>query len=61
MDIVAVSMFFVALVLRLNSSTVEYGQLLYAVNSWIWIMRLLNIFYAHRILGPYVLMIGKMV
>lgn len=53
--------FFLVLALRLNTSTVEYGNLVYAVDSWVSILRLLNVFHAHRILGPYVVMIGKMV
>lgn len=61
MDVFAFSMFFLALALRLNVSTVEYGHLVYAIDSSIWVLRLLNVFYAHRILGPYVVMIGKMV
>lgn len=61
MDVAAFSLFFLALGLRLNASTIEYSQLVYAIDSSIWILRLLNVFYAHRNLGPYVVMILKMV
>ena len=61
MDVIAFSLFFVALGLRLNTMTVEYGHLVYSIDSGIWILRLLHVFYAHRKLGPYVVMIGKMV
>jgi len=59
-DITAIVLFFTALGLRLHPDMVEYGHLLYAIDSWFWILRLLHYFYAHRILGPYVLMIGRM-
>ena len=61
MDVFAVVLFFLALGLRSNASTEEYSHLVYAIDSWIWILRLLNVFYADRGLGPYVVMIGKMV
>ena len=61
MDVVAFSLFFVGFGLRLNPTTVEYGHLVYGIDSWIWILSLLRVFYAHRKLGPYVVMIGKMV
>ena len=61
MDIFAVVFFFLALGLRSHASTEEYSHLVYAIDSWIWILRLLNVFYADRILGPYVVIIGKMV
>ncbi|XP_057292178.1 transient receptor potential cation channel subfamily M member 3-like isoform X1 [Hydractinia symbiolongicarpus] len=60
MDFVAIVLFFVALGLRLHSSTADIGHLLYALDAGLWILRLLDVFYAHRILGPYVVMIYKM-
>lgn len=60
LDVTAISIFALAVVLRLQESTVEYGHLLYAIDAWFWVLRLLNVFYANRIIGPYVLIIGKM-
>ena len=61
MDVSAIILFFLALGLRSNASTEKYSHLIYAIDSWIWTLRLLNVFYADRVLGPYVVMIGKMV
>ena len=36
------------------------GNLLYAINSMLWILRLLNVFYIHPVYGPYVVMIIEM-
>lgn len=42
-----------------NDSRVQ--SLVYSIDSGIWILILLHVFYAHRKLGTYVVMIGKMV
>ena len=39
----------------------KYGQLVYAVDCGLWIIRLLHIFHINPTIGPYVVMIVKMV
>ena len=60
-DAVAITLFFIALGLRLNKSTEDVGHVLYALDAGLWILRLLDVFYAHKTLGPYVVMIYRMV
>ena len=60
-DLVAIVLFFTGLGLRLNSSTRVTGHVCYAIDIMIWIIRLLDIFSVNKYLGPYVVMIGKMV
>lgn len=61
MNIAAIALFFLALGLQSNASTEEYSHEVYAIDCCIWILRLLGVFYADRILGPYVVMIRNMV
>ena len=61
MNIAAIGLFFLALGLQSNASTEEYSHEVYAIDCCIWILRLLSVFYADRILGPYVVMIRTMV
>lgn len=61
MNMAAIALFFFALGLQSNESTEEYSHEVYAIDCCIWILRLLSVFYADRILGPYVVMIRNMV
>ena len=60
-DIAAIITYFIGFVLRWFSSTTHVGHLILALNAGIWILRLLHVFYVHRIMGPYVVMIYRMV
>lgn len=60
-DGLAIILFFIALGLRLNRGTLIAGHVMYAVDIILWIMRILEMFAANKHLGPYVVMIGKMV
>ena len=60
-DLIAIILFFTGLGLRLNSGTRVAGHVCYAIDIMIWIIRLLDIFSVNKYLGPYVVMIGKMV
>ncbi|XP_066935830.1 transient receptor potential cation channel subfamily M member-like 2 [Clytia hemisphaerica] len=59
-DIVAIITYFIGFALRWFSSTTNVGHLILALNAGIWILRLLHVFYMHRIMGPYVVMIYRM-
>lgn len=61
MTLIAIVIFFMALILRIHRHTTSYGHILYGIDSWFWILMILKTFYADRILGPYIIMIGKMV
>ena len=54
-------LFFVAFGLRLNAGTLIAGHVCYAVDVIFWILRILEMFSVNKDLGPYVVMIGKMV
>ena len=61
-DALAILLFFTALLLRLNGrETLLYGHVLYAVDIIFWILRILDMFGVNKHIGPYVVMIGKMV
>lgn len=62
-DATAILLFFVAFALRLAGfeGALTAGHVCYAVDIIFWILRILEMFGAHKHLGPYVVMIGKMV
>lgn len=61
-DLVAISMFMVGAILRLqNQPYMGYGRVIYCVDIILWYIRVLDIFGVNKYLGPYVMMIGKMV
>lgn len=61
-DLVAISMFLVGMVLRLQKQPyMGYGRVIYCVDIIFWYIRVLDIFGVNKYLGPYVMMIGKMV
>jgi len=60
-DLLAIVAYFVGFGLRLNPSTMHSGHLILAFDTGIWILRLLHVFYVNRVMGPYVVMIYRMV
>ena len=60
-DLLAIVSYFVGFGLRVYQPTVDVGHLILAFNAGIWILRLLHMFYVHRVTGPYVVMIYRMV
>lgn len=61
LDGIAVALFFAGLGLRLHSATRGVGHVVYCFDITLWIMRLLDIFSVSKYMGPYVVMIGRMV
>ncbi|XP_076592281.1 transient receptor potential cation channel subfamily M member 1-like isoform X1 [Chaetodon auriga] len=60
-DLVAISVFLLGLLLRLQSEpSMGYGRVIYCVDIIFWYIRVLDIFGVNKYLGPYVMMIGKM-
>lgn len=61
-DLAAISVFLLGLLLRLQSEpSMGYGRVIYCVDIIFWYIRVLDIFGVNKYLGPYVMMIGKMV
>lgn len=61
-DLVAISVFMIGAILRLqNQPYMGYGRVIYCVDIIFWYIRVLDIFGVNKYLGPYVMMIGKMV
>lgn len=60
-DALAIILFFIGFGLRMNRNTRLAGQVVYAIDIMFWIIRVLAIFSVNKHLGPYVVMIGKMV
>ncbi|KAJ8248754.1 hypothetical protein GJAV_G00227380 [Gymnothorax javanicus] len=60
-DLVAISTFMLGFLLRLQSEPyMGYGRVIYCVDIIFWYIRVLDIFGVNKYLGPYVMMIGKM-
>ncbi|XP_051548313.1 transient receptor potential cation channel subfamily M member 1-like [Myxocyprinus asiaticus] len=60
-DMVAISTFLIGLLFRLQSEPyMGYGRVIYCVGIIFWYIRVLDIFGVNKYLGPYVMMIGKM-
>ncbi|XP_038162514.1 transient receptor potential cation channel subfamily M member 1-like isoform X2 [Cyprinodon tularosa] len=60
-DLVAITLFILGLLLRLQSEpSMGYGRVIYCVDIIFWYIRVLDIFGVNKYLGPYVMMIGKM-
>ncbi|XP_015441185.1 transient receptor potential cation channel subfamily M member 1 [Pteropus alecto] len=60
-DLVAISVFLVGAALRLQRQPyMGYGRVIYCVDIIFWYIRVLDIFGVNKYLGPYVMMIGKM-
>lgn len=61
-DLIAILLFSVGMVLRLQDLPLRSDErVIYCVNIIYWYIRLLDIFGVNKYLGPYVMMIGKMV
>ena len=60
-DACAIVLFFIAAGFRLNPATLRIGHTLYCLDIMLWIIRVLDIFSVSKVLGPYVVMIGRMV
>lgn len=61
-DLAAIATFLMGLLLRLqNEPYMGYGRVIYCVDIIFWYIRVLDIFGVNKYLGPYVMMIGKMV
>ncbi|XP_031426124.1 transient receptor potential cation channel subfamily M member 3 isoform X5 [Clupea harengus] len=60
-DLMAILIFSIGMILRLQEPPfMSYGRVIYCVNIIYWYIRLLDIFGVNKYLGPYVMMIGKM-
>eukprot|EP00058_Branchiostoma_floridae_P016533 XP_002602021.1 hypothetical protein BRAFLDRAFT_82609 [Branchiostoma floridae] len=59
-DTIAILAFLVGVGLRFHDNTIPYGRVLYCVDIIFWYIRLLDILSVNKYLGPYVMMIGKM-
>ncbi|XP_061077314.1 transient receptor potential cation channel subfamily M member 1-like [Conger conger] len=60
-DLVAISTFMLGFLLRVQSEPyMGYGRVIYCVDIIFWYIRVLDIFGVNKYLGPYVMMIGKM-
>ncbi|KAF4095252.1 hypothetical protein G5714_024330 [Onychostoma macrolepis] len=60
-DLAAISTFLLGLLFRLQSEPyMGYGRVIYCVDIIFWYIRVLDIFGVNKYLGPYVMMIGKM-
>ncbi|XP_032380565.1 transient receptor potential cation channel subfamily M member 1b isoform X2 [Etheostoma spectabile] len=60
-DLAAICTFLLGLMLRLqNEPYMGYGRVIYCIDIIFWYIRVLDIFGVNKYLGPYVMMIGKM-
>uniref|UniRef100_A0A6I8P2B7 Transient receptor potential cation channel subfamily M member 3 n=1 Tax=Ornithorhynchus anatinus TaxID=9258 RepID=A0A6I8P2B7_ORNAN len=60
-DLIAILLFSIGMILRLQDQPFRSdGRVIYCVNIIYWYIRLLDIFGVNKYLGPYVMMIGKM-
>ncbi|XP_075067071.1 transient receptor potential cation channel subfamily M member 3 isoform X4 [Mixophyes fleayi] len=60
-DLISILLFSIGMVFRLQEQPFSsYGRVIYCVNIIYWYIRLLDIFGVNKYLGPYVMMIGKM-
>ncbi|XP_067105522.1 transient receptor potential cation channel subfamily M member 1-like [Osmerus mordax] len=60
-DLVAISVFLLGLMLRLQHEPyMGWGRVIYCIDIIFWYIRVLDIFGVNKYLGPYVMMIGKM-
>ena len=61
LDGLALGLFFIGLTLRLYPPTRSAGHVAYCFDVAMWIMRLMHFFSASKHMGPYEVMIGRMV
>lgn len=60
-DLLANVLFYVGFALQYFPDTYQAGHVILAFDAYIWILRLLPIFYNFQVTGPYVFMIQTMV
>ena len=60
-DIASLIVFLIALILRFLPETMPHGRVMFCIGLIYWYVRILDIFAVNKYLGPYVMMIGKMV
>lgn len=60
LDVICIALYFAGFLTRMSGLLVE-GRILYAIDLMLFITRILEIFYVSKTLGPYVVMIGRMV
>ena len=56
----AISVFLIGFMIRISGNR-ELGRIVYALSIMLWILRILDFLSVNRTLGPYVVMIIKMV
>ena len=61
LDLIAIMIFYAALALQYSSKYEQESHVLYAIDVAMFILKLLNIVSIHPKMGPYVVMIGRMV
>ena len=61
LDAIAIILFYVGLILRVIHTKTHVGHVVYAIDCYLWWIRLLDVCFAHRVLGPYVVMVFRMV
>ena len=59
-DAIAITLFFIGFALRMRGFLLE-GRIVYAVDLMLFIVRVLEVFLVDKTLGPYVVMISRMV
>ena len=59
-DVIAIVLYFVGFAMRMANQRIE-GRILYAIDLMFFIVRILETFLVDEDLGPYVVMIGRMV
>ncbi|XP_064619053.1 transient receptor potential cation channel subfamily M member 3-like isoform X3 [Lineus longissimus] len=61
LDTIAIIAFGIGVGVRLNPDTMIHGRVIYCVDIIFWYIRILDIFSVNKYLGPYVMMVGKMI
>lgn len=59
-DVIAIVLYFVGFVIRMANQRIE-GRIVYAIDLMFFIVRILETFLVDEDIGPYVVMIGRMV
>ncbi|XP_023931927.1 transient receptor potential cation channel subfamily M member 3-like [Lingula anatina] len=61
LDVIAIVLYIIGAVLRNMESYIQDGHVVFSVDIIFWYIRILDIFSVSKHLGPYVMMVGKMV
>ena len=59
-DVIGICLYFAGFSIRMGGLLME-GRIVYAIDLMLFILRILEMFYVSKKLGPYVVMIGRMV